>query len=91
MIPAGSTASLRPRSAASSAPGSRVADAPWRSARSCADNLEPPASTTYARVKQGDTLFSIARQFDTTVETLNHLNQLSTDVIVVGDKLTVRR
>lgn len=49
-----------------------------------------PASTTY-RVKQGDTLFSIARQFDTTVETLKHLNQLSTDVIVVGDKLTVRR
>jgi membrane-bound lytic murein transglycosylase D len=47
-------------------------------------------STTY-RVKQGDTLYSIARQFETTVETLKHLNQLSTDVIVVGDKLTVRK
>jgi membrane-bound lytic murein transglycosylase D len=43
------------------------------------------------RVKPGDTLYSIARQFDTTVDTLKHLNQLSTDVIVVGDKLTVRR
>jgi LysM repeat protein len=42
-------------------------------------------------VKPGDTLYSIARQFDTTVDTLKHLNQLSTDVIVVGDKLTVRR
>jgi membrane-bound lytic murein transglycosylase D len=48
------------------------------------------ASTTY-RVRPGDTLYSIARQFDTTVDTLKHLNQLSTDVIVVGDKLTVRR
>ena len=47
-------------------------------------------STVY-RVKRGDTLYSIARQFDTTVDTLRHLNQLSTDVIVVGDKLTVRR
>jgi membrane-bound lytic murein transglycosylase D len=43
------------------------------------------------RVKSGDTLTSIARQFDTTVQTLKQLNQLSTDVIVVGAKLTVRR
>ena len=43
------------------------------------------------RVKPGDTLYSIARQFDMTVDTLKHLNQLSTDIIVVGDKLTVRR
>jgi membrane-bound lytic murein transglycosylase D len=48
------------------------------------------ASAIY-RVKLGDTLYSIARQFETTVDTLKHLNQLSTDVIVVGDKLTVRR
>lgn len=46
-------------------------------------------STTY-RVKQGDTLYSIARQFDTTVDTLKHLNHITSDVIVVGDKLTVR-
>jgi membrane-bound lytic murein transglycosylase D len=48
-------------------------------------------SSAIYRVKPGDTLYSIARQFDTTVDTLKHLNQLSTDVIVVGDKLTVRR
>jgi membrane-bound lytic murein transglycosylase D len=48
------------------------------------------SSTTY-RVKQGDTLYSIARQFDTTVDNLKHLNQLTTDVIVVGDKLTVKK
>jgi membrane-bound lytic murein transglycosylase D len=47
-------------------------------------------TTTY-RVKSGDTLYSIARQFETTVSTLKQLNQLSSDVIVVGDRLTVRR
>jgi membrane-bound lytic murein transglycosylase D len=53
---------------------------------------KPVAGTvmTY-RVKSGDTLTSIARQFDTTVQSLKQLNQLSTDVIVVGAKLTVRR
>jgi LysM repeat protein len=52
-----------------------------------------PASTTPTvyRVKSGDTLTSIARQFDTTVQDLKRLNQLSTDTIIVGDKLTVRR
>src|SRR5579862_1016790 len=44
------------------------------------------APTTY-RVKSGDTLSSIARQFDTTVLDLKRLNQLSSDTIVVGDKL----
>jgi len=48
------------------------------------------ASSTY-RGKPGDTLYSIARQFETTVDTLKHLNQLRSDVIVVGDKLTVRK
>jgi membrane-bound lytic murein transglycosylase D len=43
------------------------------------------------RVRRGDTLFSIARQFDTTVATLKQLNALSTDRINPGDRLTVRR
>jgi membrane-bound lytic murein transglycosylase D len=51
----------------------------------------PSTGPTTYRVKQGDTLYSIARQFDTTVDALKHLNALSTDVIVVGNKLTVRR
>jgi len=46
--------------------------------------------TTY-RVKSGDTLTSIAKQFATTVQILKQLNRLSTDIIVVGAKLTVRR
>jgi membrane-bound lytic murein transglycosylase D len=46
--------------------------------------------STY-RVKPGDTLSGIAHRFDMTVSDLKRLNQLSNDIIVVGDKLTVRR
>jgi membrane-bound lytic murein transglycosylase D len=49
----------------------------------------PVAATTY-RVKRGDTLFSIARLFDTTVDALRSLNQLRGSHISVGDRLTVR-
>ncbi|HYN08597.1 MAG TPA: LysM peptidoglycan-binding domain-containing protein [Vicinamibacterales bacterium] len=43
------------------------------------------------RVRQGDTLSSIARQFDTTVDSLRRLNRLSGDRISIGLRLTVRR
>jgi len=46
--------------------------------------------TTY-QVRRGDTLISIARRFDTTVADLKRLNSLSSDRIVIGDRLTVRR
>ncbi|MGE5838127.1 MAG: LysM peptidoglycan-binding domain-containing protein, partial [Acidobacteriota bacterium] len=49
-----------------------------------------PSLLTY-RVRQGDTLSSIARQFDTTVDSLKRLNRLSSDRISVGLRLTVRR
>ena len=42
------------------------------------------------RVKRGDTLFSIARLFDTTVASLRSLNRLRSNRISVGDRLTVR-
>ena len=47
------------------------------------------AATTY-RVKRGDTLFSIAQLFDTTVAKLRSLNRLRGSHISVGDRLTVR-
>jgi membrane-bound lytic murein transglycosylase D len=50
------------------------------------DDSEP---ITY-RVKRGDTLSSIARLFDTTVDRLRALNRLRSTRIVVGDRLTVR-
>jgi LysM repeat protein len=46
--------------------------------------------TTY-RVQRGDTLSSIARQFDMSVADLKKMNRLSTDKISIGDRLTVRR
>jgi membrane-bound lytic murein transglycosylase D len=48
-------------------------------------------TTTTYRVKRGDTLFGIARQFDTTVDDLKRLNHLSSNNISVGERLTVRR
>ena len=54
---------------------------------------EPPvkASTplTY-RVKKGDTLVSIARPFDTTVEKIRSLNRIRGAHISPGDRLTIR-
>jgi membrane-bound lytic murein transglycosylase D len=51
--------------------------------------LKADGATTYS-VKRGDTLFKIARQFDTTVDVIRRLNRLSNDQIKIGDKLTVR-
>jgi membrane-bound lytic murein transglycosylase D len=59
-------------------------------AASAARSTSSQTPLTY-RVRRGDTLSSIARQFDTTVSNLRQLNQLSSDRIVVGAKLTVRR
>ena len=47
------------------------------------------AATTY-RVKRGDTLFSIAQLFDTSVAKLKSLNRLRGNTISVGDRLTVK-
>ena len=62
------------------------------SARTAAAPVATEASgpTTY-RVRRGDTLFRIARQFDTTVDVLKRLNRLRSDTINVGDRLTVRQ
>lgn len=73
---------------------------PARSATSLPAGARPAVTTTAKatggspqvyRVRQGDTLFSIARQFDTTVNTIKQLNSLSSDRIKIGDRLTVRR
>jgi membrane-bound lytic murein transglycosylase D len=48
------------------------------------------SSTGYYRVRSGDTLYSIARQFAITVPQLKQWNKLSSDRIKVGDQLRVR-
>jgi membrane-bound lytic murein transglycosylase D len=78
----------RPASALPSASASR----PTSMARPMASAGASSSSgaQTY-RVRQGDTLSSIARQFRTTIGDLRRLNQLSSDRIKIGDRLTVRR
>lgn len=48
-----------------------------------------PAPTTYV-VKRGDTLYSLARRFGTSVETLRRLNDLPNNTIHIGQELVVR-
>ncbi len=69
----------------------KPAAAPAASNTTSTTSTTTSGTTTTYRVKAGDTLYSIARQFETTVDALKQLNQLSSDVIVVGDRLTVRR
>jgi peptidoglycan lytic transglycosylase D len=73
-----------PQRTASALP-SKPAETPVRSAAAGG------AGALSYRVQRGDTLFSIARQFDTTVSLLKRLNGLRTDRIAIGARLTVRR
>ncbi|GMV23104.1 MAG: hypothetical protein AMXMBFR57_30530 [Acidimicrobiia bacterium] len=55
-----------------------------------AEAPEPPTTLTY-RVKAGDTLYGIARQFDTTVDDIKKWNSLKSSRIGIGDRLTIHR
>ena len=57
-----------------------------------ASEVSPAATqtTTYYRVKRGDTLSSIARLFNTSVARIKSLNRLSSNVISAGTQLLVR-
>jgi membrane-bound lytic murein transglycosylase D len=48
-----------------------------------------PPVTSYSVVR-GDTLYGIARRFDTTVAALKQANRLQSNLINVGDRLTIR-
>ena len=48
----------------------------------------PPASIVH-RVKRGDTLFSLARLYRTTVASLKRWNDLRSNTILVGQRLTI--
>ncbi|MEM6288375.1 MAG: LysM peptidoglycan-binding domain-containing protein [Bacteroidota bacterium] len=50
----------------------------------------PEAGPTYHRVRRGDTLFSLARRYDTTVEAIRELNGLRSTSIRLGQRLRVR-
>jgi membrane-bound lytic murein transglycosylase D len=55
-------------------------------------NDDPPARTTTThRVARGETLFSIAKRYGTTVALIKELNSLRSNVIRVGQRLTIER
>jgi len=53
-----------------------------------APDLKPGESVTYV-VRLGDTLFQIAKAHRTTVEAIKAVNGLSSDILAVGQKLTI--
>ncbi|MDQ7030930.1 MAG: LysM peptidoglycan-binding domain-containing protein [Ardenticatenia bacterium] len=53
------------------------------------DGGAPPAGRMEHVVKAGETLYSIAQQYNTTVQAIKRLNGLETDVIYVGQVLVI--
>jgi membrane-bound lytic murein transglycosylase D len=47
------------------------------------------SGTTRYRIRRGDTLSTIARRFGVTVQEIRRWNQMSTDQIVAGERLTI--
>jgi membrane-bound lytic murein transglycosylase D len=83
----------RPATGLPASPAARTVNAsasPVRPATTVARASTANGPVIY-RVKSGDTLYRIARQFDTTVDYLRRLNHLSNDQITVGERLTVRQ
>lgn len=69
-------------------PVARLASsAPAAASKTVASSM--PRPTTY-RVQRGDTLYAIARRFDTTVDAIKRLNRLRSNTINIGDRLTVQ-
>ena len=51
--------------------------------------IETPTTTVTYIVVAGDTLYSIARKFNTTVNNIKSLNNLSNNLLVVGQQLLI--
>ena len=51
--------------------------------------IETPTTTVMYTVVPGDTLYSIARKFNTTVNNIKDLNNLSNNLLVVGQQLLI--
>ena len=50
---------------------------------------KPPIDKSLYSVKKGDTLYSIAKEFDTTVNDIIELNELSSNVLSIGQLLKI--
>ncbi len=51
--------------------------------------IPPSTNTTTYIVQKGDSLWSIANKFNTTVENLRNLNRLTSDTLQIGQELIV--
>jgi membrane-bound lytic murein transglycosylase D len=71
-----------------SAPDAVPASAP---ARAAAPRVERAPEKVIYRVRRGDTLFSIAKRYDTTVAELKEWNRLRNHAIQIGQRLTIFR
>ena len=65
-----------------------TAESPAAAGPSTAEPAQVAQATTY-RVKRGDTLFSIAQLFDTTVAKIKSWNRLSSNRLTVGSRLKI--
>ena len=52
-------------------------------------NTTPDIDNNYYIVKKGDTLYSIASKFNTTVSEIKRLNNLNSDTLTIGQKLLI--
>ena len=68
-----------------------VADTPGAPAPQPAADEPQAKSTTTHRVARGETLFSIAKRYGTTVESIKEMNSLRSNVIHVGQRLVIER
>jgi membrane-bound lytic murein transglycosylase D len=82
---------LIPRTPATLTPSKPTAPAPAASAPARAAASTATGTPVTYRVKPGDTLYAIARQFDTTIAQIKQWNQLRSDAINVGTMLTIYR
>jgi peptidoglycan lytic transglycosylase D len=77
-----------PTIAASRTIAEQAEDAPAVRASNTSGHAQPLAKTTY-RVRRGDTLSSIARLFNTTVDRIRSWNRMRSTHIAAGDRLTI--
>jgi LysM repeat protein len=61
-----------------------------RETREPAPTTEPGATAVFHTVVAGDTLFSLARRYGTTVSAIKSMNNLSSDTISTGSRLRVQ-
>ncbi len=69
-------------------PGKGDPSEPEPGTRTAAVSSKAPRGVAYT-VKQGDTLFTLARQFNTTVDRIKAANGLASDSLSVGQKLVI--